>query len=68
MKPPMTPIASNIIRAIGYREKRRELWVAYVSGRTRIYKNVGPGEYRRLMASPTAAKREYLARMVHTSS
>ena len=64
----MTPIASDTIRAIGYREHTQKLWVDFLSGNTRVYTSVGPGEYRRLMASSTAAKRQYLAGMVHTST
>lgn len=68
MKPPMTPVASDTIRAIGYREHTKELWVDFVSGITRVYHGVGPSDYRRLMSGSTAAKRRYLAGMVHTSS
>ena len=68
MRPPMTSVASPTIRAIGYREKARELWVDYHSGETRIYKSVGPAQYRRLMAGSNAAKNRYLAEMVHDPS
>lgn len=68
MKPPMTSIASTTIRAIGYREEAQELWVDYRSGETRVYPNVGPSEYQRLLASSAAAKGRYVANLLHDTT
>ena len=64
----MISISSPTIRAVGYREKSRELWVDFMSGKTRVFQDVGPAEYRRLMERSTAAKGQYLAGIVHDAS
>ena len=64
----MTSVASPTIRAIGYRERTRELWVDYHSGETRIYESVGRAQVQRLMAGSNAVKGQYLAEMVRDPS
>ena len=58
----MTSVVSSNIRAVGYLEDARELWVDFRRGTTYVYYSVSVVTYRQLMAS--SSKGQYLADVI----
>jgi hypothetical protein len=56
--------ASSTIRAIGYSEPTKQLWVDFLSGATRVYEGVGLAEFRRLLSTAAASKGQYQAELM----